>query len=211
MKTLITLAVLAAAGHAYADAQLWGEAGVSTRPAKRIEVDVSPQVRFDQDMSRFSAFLPELSARYRIARWLRVGTGYRLEYERDGGGMLVLRHRVSADGRVRYELGDVRADYRLMIMEQIRPDTNDPYRAVLRNRVDVAYRAWKPWVPYVGAEHFLLLGDFDALADHKLRLTTGVVHGRGDHDVEMFVRAELHADPNDPTFYILGLGYHYEL
>jgi len=208
---LVACALIALVVDAHADAQLWVEGGVSVKPTKRIEIDLSPQVRFDENMSRFTAFLPELSARYRIERWLRVGAGYRLEYERDNDGVLVLRHRVAGDVRIRQEIGDVRFDNRLMLMEQFRPDTSDPYRAVIRNRVDVSYRGSPSWVPFLSAEPFFLLGDFDEFRYQKLRLTMGMDHLRKDQELEVFLRAELHAAANDPTFYILGLGYHYEL
>ncbi|MBA3503276.1 MAG: DUF2490 domain-containing protein [Myxococcota bacterium] len=211
MKSALAAVVLACASPAFADAQLWVEAGAGTNITKRVEVDLGPQVRFDQDMSRFAAFLPEVNIRYRAKRWLRVGGGYRLEYERDNNDELVVRHRVSVDVRLRTELGAARVDYRAMLMEQVRHDTGDPYRAVIRNRLDVSYRAFRPWIPYAGVESFHLLGDFDELTYHKLRLSLGVLRGGREHDLEMFLRAELHADDRDPTFYIVGLGYHYQL
>ena len=209
---LVACVLMAMVADAHADAQLWVEGGVSVKPKKRIEIDQSPQIRFDENMSRFTAFLPELSVRYRIERWLRVGAGYRLEYERDNDGVFVIRHRVSGDVRVRTEVGDVRFDNRLMLMEQFRPDTRDPNRAIIRNRVDVSYRGSPTWIPFVSAEPFFLLGDFDEFNYQKLRLTMGMDHHHNnDQELEVFFRAELHADANDPTFYILGLGYHYEL
>ena len=206
-----TCLVLALAADVRADAQLWLEGGASLKAAKRVEVDVSPQVRFDQDVSRFSAFLPELTVHYRFERWLRAGAGYRLEYERDNDGVLVVRHRVSTDVRVRAALGNVRFDNRLMVMEQFRPDTKDPYRAVIRERLVVSYQGFEAWAPFMSAEPFFILGDLDQFSYQKLRLTAGVDRGLRDHEVEVFVRAELHADAMDPTFYILGLGYHYDL
>jgi hypothetical protein len=197
--------------NAVADNQLWISAGISAHPTKHLELELEPQVRFDEDVSRFSSFLPEVSARYRIKRWLRVGAGYRLEYERDGAGELVVRHRVSTDVRLRKDIGDVRIDNRLMLMEQYRPDTGDDYRLIIRDRLGVSYRGVRPWIPYAEVEPFYKLGDLDELGYHKLRLTVGVSHDRKQHAFDLFVRAELHEDPQDPTFYILGLAYHYDL
>lgn len=187
------------------------ETGFELQPTRRIELQLEPQLRLDQDASRFLAFLPELTLRYRAATWLRVGGGYRFEYERNNDGELVVRHRVSADARMRLELDPVRVDHRLMLVEQYRPSSNDQYRALLRNRIELGLGAWQRWAPSLAAELFHALGDLDTVAYDRLRLTAGVAYDRGDHELTMFVRAELHADPTDDTDYILGLGYHFEL
>lgn len=208
---LATVMIVVWSSVASADTQLWLQGRASIRPAKRVETDLSPQFRFDQGMSRFAAFLPELSVRYRVKRWLRVGSGYRFEYERNGDDMLITRHRFAADVRLRADLGDVRFEGRVMLVEQLRPDTRDPYRAVLRNRVDVSYRASRSWAPFAATEPFHLLGDFDEATYNKLRLTAGLVHHGKSQDLEMFVRAELQAEMVVPPSYIVGFGYHYEL
>lgn len=203
--------ILSLGGPAYGDGQLWIEPGLGFEPAKRVEVDVSSEVRFDQDISRFAALLPEASVSYRIEKWLRVGGGYRFEYERDKDGVLVVRHRIAGDVRLRYEHEPIRVDYRLRLAEQIRPSSNDQLRTVLRNRVGVSYRAWKPWIPGAEVEVFHALGDLDQLDYDRFRLTVGVTHSRGAHDVQAFFRIEAHADPQEETALILGLEYHYQL
>jgi hypothetical protein len=202
--------VLLAGGSARADHQLWLEAGFELQPTSRLELQLAPQIRLDQDVSRFLAFLPELSLRYRAATWLRVGGGYRFEYERNNDGELVVRHRVSADARLRLQLDPMRVDYRLMLVEQYRPSSNDQYRTLLRNRVELRLGAWQRWTPSIAGETFHALGDLDTVVYDRLRLTAGVAHDRGDHELTMFIRVELHADATDDTDYILGLGYSFE-
>ncbi|NVB84612.1 MAG: DUF2490 domain-containing protein [Kofleriaceae bacterium] len=207
----MSLLALACVAPAYADSQLWLEPGVGVAPVRRVDVDLTGQVRFDQDVTRFSAFLPELTARYRIERWLRVGGGYRLEYERDAYGQLVIRDRLSADARIRVDSARIRVDYRLMVAEQRRPMSNNVFRTVLRNRVDVSYRRLGLWRPFGGVEVFYMLDDLDKLEYDRTRLTAGTTYKAKDFDIDMFVRAEIHADPDEPTYAILGLGYHYQL
>jgi hypothetical protein len=206
-----SLGILVGGGSARADSQLWMEAGFELEPRTRFELEIAPQIRFDQDLSRFLAFVPELTLRYRATTWLRVGGGYRFEYERDNDGELVVRHRVSADARVRLDLDPLRVDHRLMLVEQYRPSSNDQYRTVLRNRTELRLRAWQRWTPSIGAELFHALGDLDMVAYDRLRLTGGLAYDRGDHELSVFFRVELHTDPADDTDYILGLGYNFEL
>lgn len=201
---------LAGAAPAYADGQAWMETGVGLEPAKRFDVELGAQVRFDQDISRFAALLPEASVSYRVRKWLRVTSGYRFEYERDKDGALVVRHRVTGDVRLRWDERRIRIDYRLRLVEQLRPSSKDQLRTVLRNRIGVEYRASKPWIPAADIETFHALGDLDRLDHERLRLTAGVTHSRGDHDVQAFFRVDLYTDPQDATAYILGLGYHHQ-
>ena len=198
-------------GRAYADRQLWLQPGLGVQPAKRIAIDFTAQTRFDQDISRVAAFLPEASVTYRVKKWLRVASGYRFEYERNNKGELVVRHRIVGDVRLRWDKKPIRVDYRLRLVEQIRPSSKDQLRTVLRNRIGMEYRASKRWIPGADVEAFHALGDLDRLEHDRLRLTAGVTHSRRDHDVLAFFRVELYTDPQQATAYIVGLAYHYQL
>lgn len=208
---IASLLGLSSATPAAAESQLWLESGIGGSPARRVDVDATAQVRFDQDISRFAAFLPEVSARYRLERWLRVGGSGRLEYERDSAGELVVRSRVAADARARVDVRRVRLAYRLMVVEQFRPTSGNQLRSVLRNRVDVGYRGAGALRPWGGIEWFHVLDDLDQMELDRTRITAGTAYDADDREVEVYLRLEIHADPAEPTFAILGLGYHYEL
>lgn len=208
---LIVVALAIQSATVWADSQVWLEAGVSLTPTKRVEINIVPSVRFDQDVSRFQSFLPELSVRYRVKKWLRVGSGYRFEYERNKDGDLVVRHRVTADARLRATPGPLRLDHRLMLVEQFRPASKDQYRTFVRNAITVSYRQARPWVPAVSAEVFHALGDLDQLAYDRLRLTAALAHVREKDAIEVFLRLQVHADPMAESLYIIGLGSSFEL
>lgn len=208
------IAALTPAGSARADGQLWTGATAPWEASKRVELSFSLDLRFDQDISRVGAVLPEATAHYRIKKWLRVGGGYRFEYERDTSGriqgQMVVRHRVAADVKLRGELDPVRFDYRLMLTEAIRPASNNQLKTALRNRFDVSYQAAKPWKPFAGFEVFHALGDLSKVEYSKLRVTVGTAYAMKDHEVEGYFRIEAPQDPMDPTLYIFGLGYGYD-
>jgi hypothetical protein len=208
---LAPLLALSSVTLAHADSQLWLDPGFGVSPSRRVGVDVTAQARFDRDVTRFAAFLPELTCHYRLKRWLRVGGGYRFEYERDSMDELVVRNRVSADARFRVDSARTRLTYRLQFVERFRPMSNNQYSTVLRNRVEVAYRGRGAWQPWGGVEVFHMLDDFDRLEYDRTRFTAGTVHNTRDRDIAVFLRVEIHADPAEPTDAILGLAYHYEL
>jgi len=206
LRAALFTVLATAATPAAADNQLWAKAGVSAGLTKRTDLELSYQMRFDQDISRLSSILPEVELAHRFKSWLRIGGGYRLEYERDNNGDMVVRHRLTGDVKLRKELDPVRIDYRFRFAQQIRPDANEEYRTFLRHRFDVSYRRSDPWFPFVSFELFHALDDFN-----KYRLTFGTSYEHDRHEVEAFFRLELHEEPDLETYNILGLGYTYRL
>jgi hypothetical protein len=194
------------------DLQTWLEAGVGRRLAKRVDLSFEGHLRFDQDVSRLQAVMPELGLSYRLHKALRLGLGYRFIYERDKNGVMAIRHRLQAEARPRFELGPVEVSYRLRYQGQIRDAIADGLRHTLRNRLQVALGALRPWTPAIAAETFHRLGDGEGIRLRKLRLTAGVGYQLGDHEIGLFYRVEiLQEDPRDPIPHILGLAYEYEL
>ena len=79
------LLAAAPARAAESDLQQWTELGVGHGFDKKTTVSLDAGIRFDEDVSRVGAVLPEAGLQYRLAKWLRVGGGYRLQYSRDDG------------------------------------------------------------------------------------------------------------------------------
>lgn len=212
LRQITAAAVVAAtATTAHADdVQLWVSAGATQRPAEQIELALEPQLRYGDNVSRLEMALVDAALRYRVAQWLRVGASYRPEYERNDDDDLELRHRVHAEARARAELEPVRVDYRLMLLEHIRPSASDRYQTGLRNLLEVSYRDWERWTPRLSGELFHALGD-DGAARDWLRLTIGVGNEiLTQQEIEAFYRVELPLAGNTgPTLHILGLRYYY--
>lgn len=203
----------APAGRAEADVQLWMEAGVSRQLDKRFELSFEQHLRFDQDVSRVQAVMPELSLSIRLHELLRLGLGYRFQYERDKDGVLVVRHRGHVDLRTSYDVGPLEVSYRARFTEEVRGSfASDDLRHTFRNRLAIELEATDPWAPAVAAETFHRLGDGDTIRLQKLRLTAGISRELGDHEIDLFYRVEVaQDDPTDPTPHIIGVGYHHDL
>ncbi len=214
MKAALMTAALAllAAGPAHADVELWTELGVKHDLGRRLAVTFDQQLRFDADVSRVGAVMPELGVRVRLARWLRAGAGYRFEYERDGGGDLVVRHRLEVHARARMNLGRLRLELDARLQEQLRPGARDERRHVLRDRLAASWRRTRPWIPMASVALFHRLGDGDAAQLDKAWLTIGGAHDRGAREIELFYRLERPIrDPGDPTLHIFGAALHTDL
>jgi hypothetical protein len=194
------------------DVQQWTELGISTSLSKRWTLAFDQHLRFDQDISRVDSVMPEAAATYRVRKWLRVGAGYRLQYTRDGDDELVLRHRFHALVRARYDLGDVRLQYRIQYQEQLRPDAKDEHRHTLRNRIEATYRHFEQWSPGASFETFHAIDKGDLVHTDKLRIKAGLEHDRNHWALELYYCAELPVeDAFDPVRHIVGVGVHYDL
>ena len=214
MPRLVPLAIAAALlvpATARADIEQWNELGVKYEVNDDVSVTFDQHIRFDEDVSRLGAFMPELGAGWRPKKWIGFAVGYRFEYERDNDGEMRTHHRFFARIRPRYEIGKLRLDYRLQLQDTLRPDDpEDRWRQTARNRLDVSYREYKPWIPSVSGElHNTIDQGFEL---EKIWLTAGVTYSKKKKEVELFYRAELpQAEPMDPTVHILGAAFHHDL
>lgn len=210
----VALVALAAPTSALADAdsQIWMAGGVSHGLGERTRITIEQQVRLDDNVSRLGALMPEAGLDHDPIDWLRLGTGYRLSYERDGSGDLVLRHRVHADARARVSLGPVRVGYRLRFQEQIRgPDGGEDLRHTIRSRLGFELRSLKPLRPGADVEmfHGIATPDGDDVVLNKIRVTVGTEYALGEQDLAVYYRLELpRADPDDPVLHIFGVEFH---
>lgn len=211
MRFLVVATMLAIASvPAHADVELWTELGVKLDLGRRVAATFDQQLRFDADVSRVGAVMPELGLRVQIAKWLRTGGGYRFEYERDGDGELVVRHRFEIHARARTDIGRLRIELDGRLQEQLRPGAKNEHRHLVRDRLDASWRGLKPWIPLTSLTLFHPLDGGGAI--DKAWITVGGAHLRGPREFEVFYRLEWPIrDPNDPMLHIVGAAFHTDL
>jgi hypothetical protein len=207
------LAAAAAPAPAAADTQVWTELGVRYALTKKLTLSYDHHIRFDNDVSRLGSFMPEPGIAYRVKKWLRVGAGYRYEYERNNDDELVPRHRVYGYARVRRDLGDIRGQYRLQLQEQWRPDANPVNRHTVRNRGDLSWQGFGAIVPGISVEtHHILNEEGNTIHLGKLWLTAGVEWEHDQISVDVFYRLITgQYDSSEPNGHVMGVGFHYEI
>jgi hypothetical protein len=202
-----------AAAPAVADTQIWTELGLRHDLSKQVTLTFDQHVRFDNDVSRIGAAMPEPGISYRVTKWVRVGVGYRWEYERNKDDELVSRHRAFGWARGRRDISDVRLEYRLQLQEQWRPDANPVNRHTVRNRGDVSYQALGSIVPGASVESHHILGEEgNTIHLGKLWVTVGAEWEHDQISVDVFYRLITgQYDPSEPDGHVLGVGFHYEI
>jgi hypothetical protein len=208
----LALLLLPELAHAQSDVQLWTSAEVRYRVARRTRLEAALELRADEDLSRLGSVLPSVAVTYDPSRRVRLGFGYRYEYERDRRGNLESAHRLHGDVSLRGDGRPLRFNYRLRFQERFEDrssgfDTTD----TIRNRLGVSYDTGRAVTPDASVELFTRLGDEDGLHT-KVRFTIGAGRGFDDQEVEVFYRLEVPIDDRtDPNLHIIGIAYELDL
>jgi hypothetical protein len=206
MKPIAALAAVATLwqfstpAHADSEAALWLEAGVGIELHDRLELELGQHLRFDQDISRVSAVMPEAGLELEVTKYFELGTGYRYEYERQGmdleGG-----HRVHVDAGVETKLlRPLELGYRVRLQDRV----GESGKVRWRNRVQMELDSFKTWKPAASVELFHSIAD-GPIEYRKARYTLGVEFERWEQDVQVFYRVDASSDMDDPTMHIVGL------
>jgi len=203
VRAWIVVGIVASAGSARADVQLWTELGARRDVGPRVTLGFDQHLRFDEGVSRVSAVMPEAGLDVRFARWLRGAAAYRFEYERDGDGELVVRHRWDAALRGVMKLGRLRGEYEQRFEEELRPSSQRKRHVhVLRERASVAWQQ-AHWQPEVSVTVFQVLGR-DETVD-KMWFTAGVTRRRHGRAAEVFYRLAVPYERMDRVAHIFGI------
>jgi hypothetical protein len=213
---MASLLLVAFPAGAASDFQLWTEAGVRVKLAKKWRLQFDQHVRFDHDLSATDSIMPEIAVSYRPARFIRLEAGYRYIAEPvDSREDTYLEswQRFFADVQLRHRFKPVTLRYRLRFEEEFgwpwRNDEELVAQHTVRNRLGAEVKLPGGFVPFLSAELFLRIDDPDG-ALHKWRATAGLDWEIGPHVVTVFYRMEdMLDDAGDPTRHILGTGYHY--
>ena len=223
ISLILSFLLFAIPAGAAGDFQVWTEAGVRVKLAKKWRLKFDQHVRFDEfydtgELGSYSrhSIIPEVAISYRVLRFLRLEAGCRYTDE-------ILESQESAyhdpwvrfffDARLRYRLKPLNLRYRLRYQEQYgwpyRNDDDLLNRHTVRNKIGVEIKLASGFVPFLSGELFLRIDDPDG-AWHKWRATAGLDWEIDSHVVTLFYRLEdMLDDSDDPNRHILGIGYHY--
>jgi len=196
------------------DAQLWLNGGLRYRPAKAWTLTFDQQIRQDQNLTRTESVISDLASSWRVQKGLRLGLGYRLEWERTKKNAFERVQRVHVQGRLKRRLGRTGLGFRLRLQQKYEVDGGVmEMTRTLRPRVSLSTPGPGWLEPTLSGESFHRLGAGTNESWRKLRLTLGTdLPGGKSHRFSTYYRAQIPlADPDDPLEHILGLGYQYRV
>lgn len=196
---------------------LWLESGLTYRFNRKVHLDFTQYLRFDDYVRHIESISPELSIEYRPARFLRIGGGYRfiiepLDYA--GTSYTDTWHRFFADVALRHNFNPVRIRYRLRLQEQFgwprnRQYPRAEYQHTIRNLVELEFAVNKHFAPFISGELFGRLDDNEGFL-FKWWATAGFDIIFAPHSFQIFGRQEGKIQNSQvPYKTIIGLGYHY--
>jgi len=194
------------------EGQLWLNAGVRYPVSKKFNLEMTQHLRFDENISSFDNIKTDLEAGWKVADWLRTGTGYRYTLEADDDG-LEPEHRFHLQGQAKNGFGPLDISYRLRFQEGLEFKDAWEFEHEIRNRLSVDIDTDTDLTPGVSFEAFtVILGD-EPIVQDKLRLTSGLeIQPNKRHVAELFYRMEIPLeDKDDPLEHILGIGYQYRI
>lgn len=195
------------------DGQLWMSAGVRYPVSKKFNLEAAQHLRFDEDISSFDNIKTDLEASWKVASWLRTGTGYRFTLEADDDDGLEREHRFHLQGQPKKSLGPVDVSYRLRFQEGLEFKDEWEFEHEFRNRLSVDIDTDTDVTPGVSFEAFtIVLGD-EPIVQDKLRLTSSVeVQPNKRHVGELFYRMEIPLEDEDDLLeHIVGIEYQYRI
>ncbi len=209
----LALALPASAGQ---DFQLWSEAGIRVKVAKRLRLEFDGHLRLEKNLSAVDSVMPELALSYRAAKFLRLEAGFRYiaePVESLEDTYLESWYRFFAGARLSHRMRPVTLKYRLRFEEEFgwpwKKNEALAAKHTVRNLLGVEVRLPGGFIPNLSGELFLRIADPDGPL-HKWRATAGVDWEIGRHTLSLYYRLEDPlGDAEDPTRHILGTGYHY--
>lgn len=195
-----------------ADEELWLRAGVRYHATKRLHVDLDQNVRFTLGPSQTAYVAPDLSVSYEVWKRLRFSAGYRYIERRNPLDRFVTWHRVYADARGKFRLGDFRVTNRLRFQNEASSDFSAQDRTSLRDELLLGYKVNDNLEPYAGVELFYNFRGADGRGFQQYRLEAGLEYSIGSHEVQIEYRFENEVlDANDVSRNLIVFSYRFDI
>ena len=125
--------------------------------AKGLHLEAGYELRTEDTFGSLDRHQATVGMSYKITDWLKAGASYTYIYHHKNSGEWTPRHRFSADVTLGWKAGQ----WRFSLKEQIRlthkTETLNPYQEtanplMLKSRLKVQYKGWKPLEPYAFVE-----------------------------------------------------------
>lgn len=197
------------------DAGLWMDVGLSHELNNRIEISVSPEVRFDENISRWSRLFVDIGAEYKASKNISLQAAYRGGVGNDG---------VQIDGRQRIQYGisfkEKWNDWTIQLFSRAQysvtgglGDSDADFTTIWRNRASMKYGGLKKTDLSSSFELFNSISAYQNLALTNWRWTAQVsrkITKKQAVSVGYLIQRDLTESPQEMD-YVFLLSYKVEL
>lgn len=200
--TLLALLVpgLALAGRP-SDGALWTEVEATVEATDAVDISLGEQLRLGSREGDGTEALTDLSVGFQLAKWLDLGTGYRLGLGGFDEGLSV-EHRLNVDVAGSAKLQPLKLSLRERYQVRV-PTAETKLKQVWRSKLAAKLKTDLPVVPHISVEPWVALGDREGAVFEKCRFEAGVEIPMGKLELDLAYRLdEPVADENDPRLHV---------
>ncbi len=218
MRISLLIALLVGAARMFAqtkDAGLWMDVGFSQEMGDRFELTVSPEIRLDENLTRWSRLFADASLEYKYNKNISFSAAYRGGVGNDG---------IHVDGRHRVQYGlalkEKKGDWTLQYQSRVQfalnaawSDADVDFNTTWRNRVTVKYGGLKKTDLATAYEIFNSVSAYQELAMTNWRWTAQVarkINKKQSVALGYLIQRDLTESPQHLDFVFL-LSYKVEL
>lgn len=156
------------------DFGLWLNPAIEYKGLKKVDLELSPELRWDQDISRLRSRQVDLKGKYNFKKGYFLGVSFRLgAIQRNSGWQS--RQRIQLNGGKKWKPGDFRIGYTTKVQFTFSGKTRTrdaDLNSNFRNKLSIGYSGIKKFTPEVSYElfHGLSNGEFLELSDWRFIL-----------------------------------------
>ena len=198
------------------DFKTWTGVSVEAEPVKNLNLEITPEVRLDDNSSKFQSFVTDVGVEYEVTKFLDLGLLYRhsCKYKPEDGyshanrfsGYIVLSRKIER----------VQISYRALYeQEYIRMNTSEDGNIpehMHRHKIGAKYNIRKnPITPELNGELFVAINNEKENTPALYRINTGASYKINKHwRVKLLYRFQKELNVNDPlSSHILSTNLQY--
>ena len=218
MRISLVVALLLGAARMFAqtkDAGLWMDFGFSHEMGDRFELTVSPEIRLDENLTRWSRLFADASLEYKYNKHFSLSAAYRGGVGNDGVHVDG-RHRMQYGLGVKHKWNDWTVQYHSRVQFSLNAawsDADADFNSTWRNRISVKYGGLKKTDLATSYEIFNAVSAYQELAWTNWRWTAQVtrkISKKQSAALGYLIQRDLTNSPQHLDFVIL-LSYKVEL
>jgi hypothetical protein len=200
------------------DFQTWADIGVSGELLKKLNFEITPEIKLSQNSSFVKSVLTDVDLSYPVVKFIQLGIQYRFEQKNINPDLYYLVNRFGVYARTDFKLDKFRFNYRLIYQQEYEgynhKEDGDVAFKEHRHRIAVSYykKSWK-LRPSATYELFLQTKPNFLAESFTTRLSAGVDY-RLTKNIEASLGYKLQTEynQNNPKISnILALGISYKL
>jgi hypothetical protein len=155
------------------DAGLWMDVGLTSELGEHLELAVSPEIRLDENLTRWSRLFADASLEYKYNKFLSLSAAYRGGIANDGVHVDA-RHRVQYGVGLKQKWDDWSINYQSRVQLALNAawsDADVDFNTTWRNRITLKYSGLKKTDLSTAYEVFNALSAYQELAFTNWRWT----------------------------------------